>query len=74
LKIELAGQELILKKACLIEYVGKARFRITKRGREVLSHKPSKITAKFLMQFPEFVEFQTIKKSEKRDNSQEEIN
>jgi restriction system protein len=51
-----------LKKAGLIESTRRGFFRITKRGQEVLKSNPSKIDVKFLDQFPEFVQFRTIKK------------
>lgn len=46
-----------LSKAGLLEVTGKARFRITERGLEVLRKAPSRIDNRFLKQFPEFVEF-----------------
>jgi restriction system protein len=49
-----------LKKAGLLEPTGRGRFRITPRGREVLNNPPDKINIKFLMQFPEFVEFRKV--------------
>ncbi len=47
-----------LKKAGLLESTGRAKFRITARGLEVLRHNPSRIDVRFLMQYPEFAEFQ----------------
>lgn len=47
-----------LKKAGLLESVGRGRFRITGRGFEVLRHNPTRIDVRFLMQYPEFAEFQ----------------
>lgn len=49
-----------LKKAGLLEPTGRGKFRITPRGREVLNNPPDKINIKFLMQFPEFVEFRKV--------------
>ena len=51
-----------MKKAGLLDYTGKGLFCITERGKEVLSQNPTEINAKFLKQFPEFVEFQKVKK------------
>ena len=51
-----------LKKAGLLEYTGRGRFRITERGLQVLEDKPSEINIKFLDRFPEFVEFRTKRK------------
>jgi restriction system protein len=47
-----------LKKAGLVETPGVGKVRITQRGIDVLKENPTKIDRKFLMQFPEFVEFQ----------------
>ncbi len=46
-----------LGKAGLLEKAGRARFRITDRGREVLRTNGAKINTKFLAQFPEFIQF-----------------
>lgn len=50
-----------LKKAGLLEYPRRGQFRITERGREVLSNKPALINSAFLRQFPEFQEFQSLR-------------
>lgn len=47
-----------LTKAGLLKVTARAIFRITERGLEVLKSNPDNINAKFLKQFPEFVEFQ----------------
>ncbi len=47
-----------LQKAGLLENTGRARFRITERGLQVLKENPQQITAKYLKRFPEFVEWQ----------------
>lgn len=44
-------------KACLLESAGRARFKITKRGRELLAKNPPAITNQVLDQYPEFREF-----------------
>ncbi|MBA3947708.1 MAG: restriction endonuclease [Herpetosiphonaceae bacterium] len=46
-----------LTKAALLEATGRAKFRITKRGLEVLRTNPPSINIRSLMQFPEFAEF-----------------
>jgi len=51
-----------LTKAGFLENTGRARFRITPRGVEVLAQDPQRIDWSFLKQFPEFVEFQTASK------------
>jgi restriction system protein len=52
-----------LIKAKLIESVKHGYFKISDRGKDVLSQDPEKIDVKYLEQFPEFLEF---KKSKKR--------
>jgi len=46
-----------LKKAGLLESTGRARFRITSRGLDVLKTNPAQLNVKFLRQYPEFLEF-----------------
>ena len=53
-----------MKKASLLDYTRRGFFSITERGQEVLSQNPPEINAKFLKQFPEFVEFQKVKKTD----------
>ncbi|MEZ0607245.1 restriction endonuclease [Fibrella sp. WM1] len=53
-----------LKKAGLLESPKRATIVITDRGISVLNQKPLKIDNRLLRQFPEFVEFQTPKKSD----------
>ncbi|MDP8242631.1 MAG: restriction endonuclease [Candidatus Hinthialibacter antarcticus] len=50
-----------LKKAGLLISPSRGIFKITDRGIKVLNEKPTKIDAKFLMQFPEFAKFQKPK-------------
>ncbi|MBD2491987.1 restriction endonuclease [Aulosira sp. FACHB-615] len=47
-----------LKKAGLVESTKRGYFRITDRGIETINTNPVEINAKFLKQFPEFLEFQ----------------
>ena len=54
-----------LAKSLLLEKTGRGRFRITQRGREVLSQQPAAIDNAFLSQFEEFVAFKN--KSNKND-------
>lgn len=51
-----------LKKAGLIEAPKRAVFMITERGLQALASKPSRIDAKYLEQWPEFIEFRDIPK------------
>ncbi|MBX5480570.1 MAG: restriction endonuclease [Myxococcaceae bacterium] len=46
-----------LQKAGLLEPNGRGRFRITRRGREVLQAHPDRIDMEFLEQFPEYLAF-----------------
>ena len=46
-----------LKKAGLLDRTRRSFFKITQRGLDVLNQKPPRIDAKFLEQFPEFIEF-----------------
>lgn len=46
-----------LKKACLVENVGKGVIRITARGQQFLKENPKKIDAKMLRKFEEFADF-----------------
>jgi len=52
-----------LKKAGLIDYPKRGSFQITERGQKILTQGPPKITIAVLKQFPEFVQFNTAKKS-----------
>lgn len=50
-----------MKKAGLLEATRRGYYRITSRGNELLAKKPKAINAKFLKQYPEFLEFQQLK-------------
>ena len=52
-----------LKKAGLLKSTRRGYYQITERGVEVLKQNPPAITASFLRQFPEFVEFQRPQKA-----------
>lgn len=62
-----------LKKAGLLESTRRAYFRITKRGLDVVKEKPPKINVEYLERFPEFLEFRTIKKDEKKSGAQKTL-
>jgi restriction system protein len=51
-----------IRKAGLIESKRKGIFKITERGKQVLSENLERIDNKYLEQFPEFIEFRTPKK------------
>lgn len=63
-----------LKKAGLLESVGRGKFRITERGIQVLDSNPASINVKFLRQFPEFLEFQKSARPENKDEKDDEPN
>ncbi len=48
-----------LRRSGLFETVSRGRYRISERGKTVLSTGPGKLDVKYLRQFPEFLEFQT---------------
>jgi restriction system protein len=56
-----------LQKAELLEATGRARFRITKRGAALMRENPPAINDKFLLQYPEFVEFK--RRTAKQDDA-----
>ena len=58
-----------LLKARLIESPRRGFIRITQKGTEVLDKKPARINVKFLEQFPEFIEFITLKKEQGKEKS-----
>lgn len=66
-----AWAKTYLKKAGLIDSPKQGSVIISKRGLDVLKDKPSSINVKFLKQFSEFVEFQTVKRD---DESEAETN
>lgn len=61
-----------LTKAGLLESTGRARFKITGRGQEVLATHPTEIGTKFLRRFPEFCDFQNRQAVEPELDEQEE--
>lgn len=62
-----------LRKAVLLERTGRGRFHITERGRIVLDSNPPEITMRFLLQFPEFVEFRHRQADTAEDDSVEGV-
>jgi restriction system protein len=62
-----AWAKTYLKKAGLIDSPKQGIVIISKRGLEVLEKKPSSINVKFLKQFSQFVEFQTVKREDESE-------
>jgi restriction system protein len=54
----------VLWKAGLLEKTGKAKFRITGRGSQILQAHPNRVDIKVLNQFPEFVNFHSAKNTD----------
>ena len=52
-----------LKKGALIEAPKRAVFKITERGVHTLASNPARIDSKFLEQWPEFIEFRDVSRS-----------
>jgi restriction system protein len=59
-----------LKKAGLLESTGRGKICITKRGLDLLKSNPPSINAKFLEQYPEFLEFRS---ASRHSNKQSEV-
>ncbi|WP_338832717.1 Mrr restriction system protein [Moorella humiferrea] len=53
-----------LRKAGLIESIGRGKFRITERGEKVLKENLQYLDMKYLRQFPEYREFRGLSKNE----------
>jgi len=53
-----------LKKAGLIDAPKRGLLKISPKGLEILQRKPERINVKYLQQFPEFLEFQSLKRDE----------
>jgi restriction system protein len=59
-----------MKMACLLESTGRGTIRITQRGLDLLRSNPASINAKFLAQYPEFMEF---KGASRHSNKRSEV-
>jgi restriction system protein len=62
-----------LKKAGLLDSTRRGAVKITARGLEALKSNPKVIDQKFLQQFPEFKEFQTVNKEESEDDKRGDL-
>ncbi len=61
-----------LKMAGILESKKRGFFNITNRGLEILKQNPPEINNKFLMQYPEFMEFQSRSKKSKLETKEDE--
>jgi len=61
-----------MKKAGLIESTRRGYFKITEKGLKVLDEVPEEINVRFLKKFPEFVEFQTLKREKSEEEKERE--
>ncbi|MCP3682892.1 MAG: restriction endonuclease [bacterium] len=59
-------------KAGLLEAPKRGYIKISEKGKEILKQNPERINVKFLEQFPDFIEFRTIKKETSKENSKED--
>lgn len=57
-----------MKKAGLIELEKRGYFKITERGLKTLGDKPELINVKYLKRFPEFIEFQSVKREKEGED------
>jgi restriction system protein len=62
-----------MAQAKLLEITKRAHFRITDRGRKVLSENPAKVDVKLLERFPEFNEFKERARNSQTDGGSAEI-
>jgi restriction system protein len=60
-----AWASIYLHRAGILKRPQRGRYQITERGLEVLKKNPERIDVKFLEQYPEFIEFRSIKKDKK---------
>lgn len=60
-----------MKKAGLLESPGRGKIRITERGLKVIKDNHADINAKFLRQFPEFLEFQKVSRQDAGQEQEE---
>lgn len=61
-----------LRKSGLLEGIGRGKFKITERGREILQKPPESINIRFLKQFPEFLEFRSRTSNRVDENDEAE--
>lgn len=61
-----------LKKAGLLQSTGRARFRITQLGLAAIQQNPPRIDVKFLLDYPQFVEFRRRRAGEDDEEDEDE--
>jgi restriction system protein len=61
-----------LKKAGLIETTRRGYLKITERGLQVIQENPKEINVRYLMKFPEFVEFRSLKREKEEPDKEKE--
>jgi len=62
-----------LRKARLLESTRRGYFKLAKRGSDVLAQSPSAINVKSLAQFPEFIEFKSIRSEQSIDEGLDSV-
>jgi len=67
-----AWARIYLKKAGLIETTRRGYLKITERGLQVLQENPKEINVRYLMKFPEFVEFRSLKREKEEPDKEKE--
>jgi restriction system protein len=61
-----------MKKAGLLDSPGRGLVKISSRGQEILKRNPTRIDVKYLKEFPEFLEFQSLKREEDQQTEKDE--
>lgn len=69
IKNRIAWARTYLTKAGLLISPGRGLTQITQRGKEALAQKQQPVRVKYLKQFPEFVEFHSIKNNEQQEDN-----
>ncbi len=62
-----------LKKAGLLEATRKGYYKITERGLQVLKESPKRIDVSYLKRFPEFIEFQMLRREKEESKEDKDL-
>jgi restriction system protein len=62
-----------MKKAGLLDSPGRGLLKISNRGQEILKRNPIRIDVNYLKEFPEFLEFQSLKREDEQQTENKEI-